>query len=367
MTEQEKIQIGAELFLKGENSLTEIALSLKLKTTKKISEYLEQLGYHMYNGAKVSSVINMKKAIEEYVNEETPSITKIASKYKIGRSALSKRLKALGYEVINHQNKVKFDNTIFDCIDTEEKAYWLGFIFADGYVSSTNNEFEISLKADDYHHLEKFNDFMKCTVTNKVKINNAICDEAIYKRCRWSIRDSHLKESLMKLGCVPNKSLILTFPSLDIFKYPKLVKDFIRGYWDGDGSLSWSDKNHTKPCLSILGTEDFLTGVKQNLPLKFDYKLTLADYRTSNMITKCFNVVGENGYELAKYLYENATIYLDRKYERYLQYCRLYEKSNKLLQTNIGEGCDANSEITTETKKSVASYSVESETNKSIV
>lgn len=354
MTELEKIKIGAEKFLKGEGTLSEIRLSLKLKTTKGITEYLEQQGYYMYNGAKASSVIAMKSAIDEYINQINPSITKIASKYGIDKGALSRRLKSLGIEVINYQNKVTFDETIFDSIDTEEKAYWLGFIYADGTVSSTSNLFELSLKASDVEHLNKFNTFMKCTTKNKVKINKVNCGEIISERCRWHSKNSHLKQSLIKLGCVPNKSLILTFPDKSLFKNESLIRHFIRGYWDGDGCLTWHNKSHTIPCMSILGTEDFLTGLKNNLPLKFDYKLTLANHNTLNSITKTFNIMGKNGYELAKYLYENATIYLDRKYEKYLEYCRLYEESCRELETNIGEGCDANPEVITEIKESVA-------------
>lgn len=55
-----------------------------------------------------------------------------------------------------------------------------------------------------------------------------------------------------------------------------------------------------------------------------------------------------------KYLYENSTIYLDRKYEKFKEICRLFEKSNRLLEDNIGELCDGNTEVTTETKESVA-------------
>ena len=50
----------------------------------------------------------------------------------------------------------------FDVIDTEEKAYWLGFIYADGYISSIDKAgFEIALKAEDSNHLHKFNRFME--------------------------------------------------------------------------------------------------------------------------------------------------------------------------------------------------------------
>ena len=59
------------------------------------------------------------------------------------------------------QNKTKFNENIFDCIDTEEKAYWLGFIFADGSIRSNGSFiFELSLKGSDINHLHKFNTFM---------------------------------------------------------------------------------------------------------------------------------------------------------------------------------------------------------------
>lgn len=51
-------------------------------------------------------------------------------------------------------------------------------------------------------------------------------------------------------------------------------------------------------------------------------------------------------------LYKSSTIYLDRKYEKYLEYCRLYEKSNRLLETKIMEGCNANHEVNSEIKES---------------
>ena len=65
-----------------------------------------------------------------------------------------------GIEVINYQNLTKFNENVFDSIDTEEKAYWLGFIFADGYISLKGNSFELSLKGSDSEHLDKFNKFM---------------------------------------------------------------------------------------------------------------------------------------------------------------------------------------------------------------
>ena len=96
---------------------------------------------------------------------------------------------------------------------------------------------------------------------SKVKVNNKE-----FTRCRWSIVNKHLWFTLYKLGCVPNKSLILKFPKLSIFLNPKdLVKHFVRGYIDGDGCISYVKTNpkdinsNYSPSVSILGTKDFLT------------------------------------------------------------------------------------------------------------
>jgi hypothetical protein len=62
------------------------------------------MGYRMYRGARLESIIGLKLAVEEYISQikNCPSITKIATKYKIGKPQLSNRLKELGYEVINY-------------------------------------------------------------------------------------------------------------------------------------------------------------------------------------------------------------------------------------------------------------------------
>jgi intein/homing endonuclease len=154
----------------------------------------------------------------------------------------------------------KIDENVFDSIDTEEKAYWLGFIYADGCIGSSDNSLEISLKSSDSEHLEKFNSFIKGP-SNKVKIGNVKCGDKICERCRWAIHNFHIHEVLNSYGCVPAKSLILEFPNESIFKNKSLIRHFIRGYWDGDGCLSYCDKKHLCPNASVLGTENFLSSM----------------------------------------------------------------------------------------------------------
>ena len=161
---------------------------------------------------------------DEFLNS-TISLTKLAIREGTTRQTLAKYFKKFGIPIINKQNRLKFDNTVFDFIDTEEKAYWLGFIFADGTINSSPMDsdkkctytIEISLKADDFNHLEKFNAFMKCE-TNRVKISDAKCGKVVYKRCRWWITNKHLWKILNGYGCTPRKSLTLKFPDKNIFK-----------------------------------------------------------------------------------------------------------------------------------------------------
>jgi hypothetical protein len=96
------------------------------------------------------------------------------------KGVLIRHLAKYNCSAINLHNQVKFNQNVFDCIDTEEKAYWLGFIFADGYISShipdkkKTYKFELSLSLKDKSHLEKFNQFMRYN-GNNVKSDSFRC------------------------------------------------------------------------------------------------------------------------------------------------------------------------------------------------
>lgn len=138
--------------------------------------------------------------------------------------------------------------TNFETIDTEEKAYWLGFLYADGTISSKENKIELGLAEKDLTHIQKFRTF--------IGISNKICYRESSKSYRFSFRSYKCKQDLINKGCVPNKSLILTFPSASQVPIA-LLKHFIRGYFDGDGWFT-----NTKKCFQVgmIGTEDFING-----------------------------------------------------------------------------------------------------------
>lgn len=208
----------------------------------------------------------------------------------------------------------------FEIIDTEEKAYWLGFLYADGYISKNENKIELSLAEKDFNHVLKFKNF--------IGKNNKISYREKTKAYRYSFRSTICKEDLINKGCIPNKSLLLKFPTEK--QVPKnLIRHFIRGYFDGDGWFT-----NTESCfqIGIIGTEDFIKGFLD----------TLTNINTKN---KIFNVHRENGAKryvigslqdvtnFLNYIYSNCNIYLDRKYEKYkdfLQNGSNYHKNNKI-------------------------------------
>lgn len=103
-------------------------------------------------------------------------------------------------------NKRPFPNRyIFKSIDNEFKAYWLGFLYADGSVGSTDYRVELTLAEKDYNHLVKFKDF--------IGLDNKISYRPKTKAYRYCFKDKIFKSILIDKGCVPNKSLILTFPT----------------------------------------------------------------------------------------------------------------------------------------------------------
>lgn len=261
--------------------------------------------------------------------------------------------------------RAKYKNEhFFDSIDTEEKAYWLGFLFADGCLSGPTRmiqgkekpwyRIEVSLMGSDFLHLEKLRTALNMEA--EVKIGSTNFKNS--NRCRLGWNSKHMWNVLNAYGCTPRKSLTLKFPNITIFKDKALIKHFIRGYVDGDGCLSYANITHKKAVLSILGTTNMLSNIQHWLPLMFENKI----YNKDENGVKSIQFVGKTAFYIANYLYKNCNIKLDRKYNKYLEYCRLYLEEYKLQLGKYGEfwneAAVVNSEIA---KGSESPYSVETE------
>lgn len=316
-------------------------------TTTTISKWLKKSGIDVVNRQNQLNW-TIEEVIEAYNNGE--SLSSMAKRLHTTQAALSRHLKKAGINVVNKWNETKFNETVFDCIDSEEKAYWLGFIYADGYIGhnegeKNRNRFEISLAIEDIEHLHKFNKFMEYdgdNVTTKISVLNGV----EFGVCRWTITNKHLWNTLNNIGCTPRKSKTLVFPSEHIFKDKSLIRHFIRGYFDGDGCISFADQDHSKPCINILGTKSMLDKIRE-ITIGDNLNHQIANSDTDNIDTLCMNRSGTKAMELMYILYYKANVYLERKYQRFLYFkdCRFKAKALKLLEGKIGEGWDANPEL----------------------
>lgn len=271
---------------------------------------------------------NYNEATEMYINSKT-TLREICKKFEIERTAFAKYLKHIN---VSTRKKISSDDTLFEKIDNEEKAYWLGFLYADGSITynleKTKYVIELGLAIKDYNHLEKFKKFLKCK--NNIKLREKT------KSCRLIICSKKMCEDLIKLGCVPNKSLILKYPTEEQVPL-ELQKHFIRGYFDGDGSIGLS-KTRTTPKITLIGTIEFINDFKKLFPKGI---IQIKDKRhLNNTFSIRFNV--QQGIGFLYTIYKDSEIYLDRKYERYINLfnCRSGKKFLELLESKYGEGCE---------------------------
>lgn len=207
-----------------------------------------------------------------------------------------------------------FDNRIFEKIDSEEKAYWLGFLYADGCIHQGQYDYriELGLAEKDYEHLVKFKNF--------IGKDNKIAYREKTKSYRYCFRDKKVHSDLIQLGCIPNKSLILQFPTEnqveDIY-----LKDFLRGYFDGDGSV-WESGNVLG--LSVLSSYDFLDGLKSKIEI-FSKNKIIPIHKELPHGGQRITISGKKVISFLDWIYQSPEVYLDRKYKKYLNLCHPHQ------------------------------------------
>jgi hypothetical protein len=207
---------------------------------------------------------------------------------------------------ISLPEKYSFERSYFRSIDTEDKAYWLGFIYADGYIAG-KYELGIELSQKDYAHLEKFK---KClSGDTPIKSFDKIVKGVSYSMCSLRLYSKTLIDDLMNFGLIPNKSSVIEFPSLKNSQ----IKHFVRGYFDGNGSLYIDKSKNMLRSKITCGSRSFIDSLQTMLNnesidsfiidcgTKFDL-----GFSSKRSTTK-----------FLEYLYGGATIYLDRKYNYY--------------------------------------------------
>ena len=224
-------------------------------------------------------------------------------------------------EKIKRIKKKCYDN-FFTEIDSEIKAYLLGFIAADGCVSKKDNTIRIGLQYIDVYVLKLIQEYI-CP-ENIIKYTDYKPDQRSPKYELY-FNSIQIKKDLSRYGIVPNK----TFASFNLENIPKKFrKDYIRGYFDGDGCFYVAfDENFSKKgyslnirvCVNFTNsTAEILKSIQdelkeQNIDFILEEKIS-----TSNKIYYVLAAYNqEKLLQFGSYIYDNANFFFMRKYLKY--------------------------------------------------
>lgn len=257
-----------------------------------------------------------KQQIEDMIRLYQSGLTakESANSYGYEQSMLLYHLKKNGVRIRppeEFHRKFTIDFNFFDDINTEEKAYWLGFLFADGCLSE-KNKISISIGEIDELHLSKFKTSANLghNITKHnyqyeySKGNNPIVS--------ITIRSNDWAKALSNLGLTSNKSLTAD-PNTDLIPHD-LQRHFWRGIVDGDG---WIYIDNNKTASHVVGLCGSLPTIEKFSKFLSLYNIPAKKPGTSGKI-KTIQYQGLYTPQIvASVLYNKANIYLDRKYKLY--------------------------------------------------
>lgn len=251
------------------------------------------------------SNIEVSNIIEEYLSGKKSKA--ISLKYGVTSATIVRKLNKNNVAIRNNdeeQRIYKIKESYFDTIDSQEKAYFLGLLFADGCNTGTN--ITLSLSGDDHYLLDVFQN--ELYIDKHPKISKTIFKNKNFKTSyRMTICNTHIREILNEYGVIKRKSLLL--------KYPKNVVNsnhfphFIRGYFDGDGSV-WI-RRHNQVCYSILSTKEFLFSVAKELN-KFNINIENKIYKKGKVF-QLADTKQETVRQFYNFIYKDANIFMKRK------------------------------------------------------
>lgn len=285
-------------------------------------------GKEIYN-KKIFTSEELKDIKESYLNGE--SSVKLGKKYNVNHKTILRVLHEMNVNVDQKRfcRKYKLNEHYFDIIDTPNKAYIMGFLYSDGSNCLDKATISISLQEEDKDILEK----MRLEIGSEKPLvyldysNKHDFGYSYKNQYRLTMFSTHMCAELNNKGVVPNKSLIIAFPKwLD----DSLIPHFIRGVYDGDGSIyrSYINDNNLPITVTITATESFCNELKKICKDKLDISPKIYDASCHNGITKVFTLSGRNiSKKFLDWIYQDADLYLQRKYNRY---CEYYDINNSL-------------------------------------
>ena len=203
-----------------------------------------------------------------------------------------------------------FDESFFNEIDSEDKAYILGFISADGSIS--RNQLRIRLQIKDIDILYKIKEKMKSS--HPIIEYNAKIKEKCYKSCGFLITSTQMTNDLEKYGVIKDKSESIDLPNIK--EEYKLY--WIKGYFDGNGGIDLHSEKY--PRIRMCSSNPNLLN---NI---INYFSETLNTRKTNICkikdAKCYELyyISQDVLKIYEAFYKNNNnVYLDRKYKKFIE------------------------------------------------
>lgn len=258
--------------------------------------------------------------IDKYKKQR--NIRSLSKEYDVCKATISRILAKNQVEI---KNKYDIREDFFENIDSEEKAYVLGFLYADGHNQADKSKVCLELKATDIEIIHKIGKLIYINEDYKLAgrpqttrvIEDHFCN--VQPTTRLYIYSKKICEDLVKLGCVQNKTLKCNFPNI-----PKeLIRHFVRGYFDGDGTIIYNFyKGYFHSRISICVTPEFGLGLQKVVTDALNFRTVFRKASEDSLITNFVIQSAKSNMIFLNWLYKDSTIYLERKYQKYLNFSK---------------------------------------------
>lgn len=246
--------------------------------------------------------LDEKKIIELYIDGN--SARQIGKIMSCDTATITSKLRKNKIPIRNRQGKYVMNESYFEQINTEEKAYWLGFLMADGYNSSKF----IRVDIQDGGHLEKLRDSIFKNKDMPIRLKKSPTNKDVYY---LTLQSKKIVSDCEKLGIIRNKSLLASYPKIN----ESMDRHFIRGLFDGDGSLSYvyQTKNYRKYMFSIVGSETLMKNIKE----KLEFLNIHIGFGKCKSIYRIYISGNKQICKILNWMYEESNISLERKFKKY--------------------------------------------------
>lgn len=262
-----------------------------------------------------------RKELVKELWEEGLGVTEISKKLGCSTSNVCVNLDLIfgkdrpKFERFIYRRRVhSIDENYFEKIDTPNKAYFLGLIAADGNVGSKNSKIKLSLHENDRDILESFRIDIKYSKELELLKKKKELGWNRSNQFMINIDCKKLHNDLINCGIIPNKTLLLTFPSKD--QVPNdLINHYIRGFFDGDGCIHVQKNN--KAGISFANNQIFCNQLRDYFTT-IDIKSTVIKHSFNNCYyTRIFTQ--EDIYKLYKFMYSetDGLVFLKRKKDKF--------------------------------------------------